>query len=253
MGDDGLNYALNVNVTNMSQLMEALKRDVGAFEDEFNRWNHKNRSDHPQAAQIGADMTFAEGFYVRQNIELSVADAAVAMAMTKKALTLLALGAQNIGMVYKDRDDLARVKLSTIEDMFPDKPFKPGTTDADKAKLPPSDKWVPVGNEGWDINGDGKVDIKAPGGLGPQDKVKSSGTDEGGKPPGWVDPKTHAGYDPSFNVYGDPSQHSDNNSSGDNSLSNGSMEDLANMGEKRWTQYGGYMTNDEYYNGKPSA
>src|SRR4051812_28011522 len=168
-----LEFKINVNVPNMQTLIKNLEADLEAFDDEFNRWNHKNRDDHPSAAQIGANPLMVEGTYVKSNNDGSVLEAGTTYAMVKRSLLIMALGAKNIGLAYQSEDSLAHVKLSQIEAMFPEQPFKPGQTDAERAQLPPVEDWVLIPGQGWDTNKDGKMDVPLPAGAGPLDRSTS--------------------------------------------------------------------------------
>jgi hypothetical protein len=218
---------LSVEIDSMQPLLENLDDDATAFDSQMKSWGAMGRKEYPGNAQIGftyPDENFVEGAAVRNGNKNSLIDAETMVGSIKRSLIVLRLGVKNIAMLYKGEDGFANCNLKQIQDLFPENPLKPGETDADRLKLPAVEDWVPIGTEGWDVDHDGKVDVKMPGGNGEQPPAGLDDTSSENSPPEEVNGETHAGYNPVFNTEV-PAEGE--NRSDDNTLSNAGKANLA--------------------------
>jgi hypothetical protein len=188
---------LDVNIGSMQDLTKNLAEDAKAFSGEMQAWNKTDRVDHPMNAQIGKFPGFEEGVTVFDNNFTSSLDALEMSMFIGNGMMFLQMGADNIAKLFSGEDALSNVSLKQIEQMFPEKPFKPAG--ADGGGTPPLSQWKQIGNQGWDTNGDGKVDVVMPGTLdksaNPTDEQRKTGVQD-------VDGSTHNGYEQVFDTIG---------------------------------------------------
>jgi hypothetical protein len=219
MGDPKpLTSKLDVNVESIKDLTANLREDADAFRGEMNAWGKTDSADHPMHAQVGRFPGYLEGQYVFENNFYAGLDAS-AMAMSiGNALMFLQMGADNIAMAFGGEDAMANVKLKQIEEMFPEKPFKaPGSGDG----TAPLKDWVQIGNQGWDTNKDGKVDIAMPGTTDKSGNPTAEQRKTGVKD---ADGTQHGGYEQVFQTGG---KGTGENSDTDFQLSGAGQRNLA--------------------------
>ena len=225
-GPKAITSKLSVEIDSMQPLLENLDDDAAAFDSQIKRWGAKGRDEYPLNAQIGRslDEDFVEGASVRKANMDSVIDAETMVGSIKRSLIVLRLGVKNIAMLYKGEDGFANCNLKQIQSLFPEQPLKPGETDADRLKLPAVEDWVAIGTEGWDIDHNGTVDIKMPGGNGEEPPPGLADTSSENSIPEDVKGDTHAGYNPVFNTEV-PAEGE--NRADDNTLSDAGQANLA--------------------------
>ncbi|MBT8227408.1 MAG: hypothetical protein HKP61_02465 [Dactylosporangium sp.] len=191
MGDEPrpIGDKVDVRIDSLTTLGQELKDDAEAFIAQMDSWDQKGREEHPTNAQIGHNAAFLEGLTVQAGNLDAYTQARTTLGFAKLGLEALRTGAESLAELYPGVDGFSNVQLAAVRDMFPEVST---AGEADDTALPPLEDWVLIGNQGWDTNHDGTVDIAMPaGGEQSPTPTDSSANDA----PAPAEASDHEGYE----------------------------------------------------------